>query len=89
MRQVTHFKARSRDADHPVKIISDPGGPYLSSVIPCIETAQGFRKLSGINGHRAGCGAHAVDRAGKFPLIDVIIFHLPQPGGVFVGRSQS
>ena len=33
--------------------------------------------------------AHAVDGAGDFVLMDVISLHFLEPGGVFVGRSQS
>ncbi len=88
MNQVANLKANAQDAGNPAKIFGDPGCPYLSSFIPGIDTSQGLGEFSGVNGHRAGRGAHAVDRTREFALIDVIIFHLPEPGSIFVGGSQ-
>ena len=89
MGQVANFKTYAQDIGGPAKISGDSVGPFLRLLVAGIETPQGLGELSGVNGHRAGRGAHAVDCTGEFTLIDVIIYHLPEPGRIFVGRSQS
>ena len=89
MRQVTHLETHPQYAGNLAKIFGSPVSPYLSPVAPGVEMPYGFGELSGVDVHRAGRGAHAVDGAGEFSLIDVVILHFLEPGSVFASRSQS
>ncbi len=50
---------------------------------------QSFGEFPGVDGDRAGRGTHAVNRAGLFTLIDVIMFQLRESGRIFAGGSEA